>query len=543
MYRREPLEDIASLYMFKDTVIVAIGTAASRVTGLLRVIVLGIILGQTALADAFDGANNSPNSIYELLVGGLLAASLVPLFTRFAEDRDDQATSAIISVSVVFLAIVTALAVIAAPLIFRLYSLQPSDLVDADQYRRAGTAMARIFLIQIFFYGLTALGTAFLNARRRFVAGAWAPVLANVVTIVFLLLIPSTQNGTPSLDDLLSDTTFFGLLTLSATAGIGVMAIALYPSIRRSDFDFHFNFNLAHPAVRAMTQLSLWTFGYVLTNQIALIVVKNLAEPGSGNQDAYAKAFIFFMLPHSLLTISIATTFVPELVRRVKNGDNEGFALWLTKGLRWIALTMVPASLGIIILGQPIISALLEYGNFSSEAAHTTARALQGFGVGLAGFSIYIFSLRGFFAHEDTKTPFYINVVQIIVNIALAIFLVDHHGVYGLSLAFGVSYLIAAAIVLAVLHRRYAAIQWHHITSLIVPVIVSTSLMSIVLWQLHNLIAANTSDQHVLELVVAIPAGIATYLTILWLFKNEECRLVQQFFVSRRSRRGTSSQS
>ena len=519
--------------MFKDTVIVAIGTAASRVTGLLRVIVLGIILGQTALADAFDGANNSPNSIYELLVGGLLAASLVPLFTRFSEDRDDHATSTIISVSVVFLAITTVLAVLAAPLIFRLYSLQPSELVDPDQYRRAGTAMARIFLVQIFFYGLTALGTAFLNARRRFVAGAWAPVFANVVTISILLFIPYTQSGTPSLDDLLNDATFFGLLTLSATSGIAVMALALYPSIRRTDFDFHFNFTISHPAVRSMTQLSLWTFGYVLTNQIALIVVKNLAEPGSGNQDAYAKAFIFFMLPHSLLTISIATTFVPELVRRVKNNDSEGFALWLTKGLRWISLTMVPASIGIIILGPPIISALLEYGNFSPDAAHTTARALQGFGVGLAGFSLYIFSLRGFFAHEDTKTPFYINVVQIIINIVLAILLVDQHGVYGLTLSFGISYLIAAAIVLWVLHVRYAAIQWHRITSLLTPVVVATGIMSLVLWQLDNFITANTSAQHIVELMITIPLGVVTYLSLLWFFKNEECRTVQQYLVSR----------
>ena len=91
--------------MFKDTLIVAIGTAMSRLTGLLRVVVFGIIIGQTALADAFDGANNSPNSIYELLVGGLLAASLVPLFTRFAEDEDDEATNAVVSVSLIVLAI------------------------------------------------------------------------------------------------------------------------------------------------------------------------------------------------------------------------------------------------------------------------------------------------------------------------------------------------------------------------------------------------------------------------------------------------------
>lgn len=519
--------------MFKDTVIVAIGTAASRVTGLLRVIVLGIILGQTALADAFDGANNSPNSIYELLVGGLLAASLVPLFTRFAEDRNDRATSAIISVSVIFLAAATVLAVLAAPLIFRLYSLQPSDVVDADQYRRAGTAMARIFLVQIFFYGLTALGTAFLNARRRFVAGAWAPVLANLVTIALLLCIPWTQQGTPDLDDLLNNGSFFSLLTLSATAGIAVMALALYPSIRRTDFEFSFTPDFTHPAVRSMIKLSLWTFGYVLTNQVALIVVKNLAEPGSGNQDAYAKAFIFFMLPHSLLTLSIATTFVPELVRRVKNADIGGFAQWLTKGLRWIVLLTVPASCGVIILGQPIISAMLEYGNFTAEAADNTARALQGFGVGLAGFSLYIFALRGFYAHEDTRTPFLINVVQNTVNIVLAIALVGRHDVFGLALAFGISYLIAAAIVITVLHRQYNAIQWGRLTAVVIPVAASTCVMSVVLWQLARLIEWESSMGTIGELLLVIPTGITAYVMSLWFLRNEECRAAQQSVVAR----------
>ena len=522
--------------MFKDTVIVAIGTAASRVTGLLRVVVLGIILGQTALADAFDGANNSPNSIYELIVGGLLAASLVPLFTRYAEDRDDQATSAIISVSVIFLAVTTVLAVLAAPLIFRLFSLQPSALVDADEYRNAGTAMTRIFLVQIFFYGLTALGTAFLNARRRFVAGAWAPVLANLVTIAILLFIPLSQDGTPGLNDVENNGTFFMLLTLSATSGIVVMALALYPAIRRTDFTFRFTPSMKHPAVRSMLQLSLWTFGYVVTNQIALIVVKNLAEPGSGNQDAYAKAFIFFMLPHSLLTLSIATTFVPELVRKVKNADPIGFAQWLTKGLRWIVLLTVPASLGIIILGQPIVSAMLQYGNFTADAADNTARALQGFGVGLAGFSVYIFSLRAFFAHEDTRTPFFINVVQNIINIVLALILVDRHGVFGLALAFGISYLIAAAIVVVVIHVRYSAIQWHHMYTLLLPITSATCAMSLVLWQVEEFVRWDSSSGHMGELVIAIPAGAMAYVATLWLFKNEECRAVQRGIANRRTR-------
>lgn len=533
MYRRTPSKGITFVTMFKDTLTVAIGTAASRITGLLRVVVLGVILGQTALADAFDGANNSPNSIYELLVGGVLAASLVPLFTQLAQDRNDQATSAIISVSVVVLVVITMFAVIASPLIFHLYSLQPSELVDPDLYRRAGTAMTRIFLIQIFFYGLTALGTAFLNARRKFLAAAWAPVIANIVTISILLLIPFVRQGSPSLDDLLDDRTFFLLLTLSGTCGIAVMAIALYPSIRNSDFSFRFNPDFRNPSVRAMIQLSLWTFGYVVTNQVALVVVKNLANPGSGNQDAYAKAFIFFMLPHSLLTISIATTFVPELVRRVSNNDQQGFSQWLTKGLRWIVLMTVPASLGVIVLAYPIVSAMLEYGNFTAEAATNTARALQGFGVGLAGFSIYIFSLRGFYAHQDTKTPFFINLAQNTSNILLALFLVERHGVFGLGLAFGISYLLAAAIVLVVLHQRYRGVNWSYINSVFIPVSIGTSLMTLVLWQLNSSMTSTSSIERIMQVTLMVFVGITVYAAVLWLMRNPECRRVHQLITQR----------
>jgi putative peptidoglycan lipid II flippase len=331
----------------------------------------------------------------------------------------------------------------------------------------------------------------------------------------------------------MSNNTFFALLTLSATCGIAFMALALYPSIRRTDFSFRFTPSFGHPAVRSMLQLSLWTFGYVLTNQIALIVVKNLAEPGSGNQDAYAKAFIFFMLPHSLLTLSIATTFIPELVRKVKSADSQGFAQWLTKGLRWILLLTVPASLGIIILAQPIVSALLEYGNFTAAATENTARALQGFGVGLAGFSVYIFVLRAFYSHEDTKTPFFINVVQNAINIFFALLLVDRHGVFGLALAFGISYFIAAVIIAAVVHKRYAAIQWAHMTSLLLPIMFATSVMSLVLWLLNSAISWQSALGRISELFVIVPVGFIAYIAILWLFRNEETQSAHRALLTR----------
>jgi putative peptidoglycan lipid II flippase len=517
--------------MFRDTLVVAIGTLMSRLTGLLRVIIFGIVIGQTALADAFDGANNSPNSIYELLLGGVLAAGLVPLFTRFEETKDDDARSAVISVSVVLLLLATAVAIVAAPLIFRLFSLSPSPLVDADEYRRAGTAMTRIFLVQIFFYGVTAIGSALLNARRRFMAAAWAPVLSNVVSISLLLLIPLTIDGTPQLSDINDSGAFFVLLTLSTTIGVAAMALMLIPAIKRADISWNFRPNFTHPGVKRLFQLSLWSFGYVVTNQIALIVVRNLADPGSGNQDAYGKAFIFFMLPHGLLAISIATTFAPELVRRVQSHDTAGFREWMTSGTRWTIMLTLPASIAFVLLAHPLINALLTYGQFSDAAASNTARALMGFAVGLVGFSVYLFALRGFYAHENTRTPFVLNVIENAINIVLAIVLVDRHGVFGLGLAFGIAYLVSAVMVLVVLTLRHNAIDWSSLGALAIRVVVSASVMAVLIALIETAMSPTSGWGYISEVVVAGVAGTAIYVALLVILRVPEIRHVKRIFL------------
>jgi len=165
---------------------VAIGTAVSRLTGLARVIAIGVVLGGGQLADAYVSANNAPNAIYELLVGGVLSAGLVPLIVDLTTKRDRDGINAVLTSSIVAAATVTIVAVLLAPLVFRVLTINADPAIDVDAFRRAGTQLARILLVQIFFYGAIALGSAVLHAHRRFFAAAWSPVLANVVTVAAL---------------------------------------------------------------------------------------------------------------------------------------------------------------------------------------------------------------------------------------------------------------------------------------------------------------------------------------------------------------------
>ena len=522
--------------LLRSNLTVAAGTALSRLTGLARIIIFGVIVGQTALADAFDAANNAPNAIYELFIGGVLSASLVPLFTRYAHDHehdhdhdsDREATEAIFGVTLVALVVCTGLAILAAPQIFHLFSLHPSAGIDVAQFRTAGTMLTRIFLVQIFFYGLSALCSALLNSRRKFFAAAWSPVLANCVAIAFLLLLAlTTTPSPPTLLDVLDNQAFKLLLGLGSTLGIATMAIVMYLSVRASGIKLRIRPNFSHPAVGQLLRLSLWTLGYVVANQIALVVIKNLASPGSGNVDAYAKAMVLLQLPHGLLAVSIATTFVPELARRSVAKDEIGFAQQMARGLRLTAMLVFPAGIGLLILSRPIIGLVLQHGNFDVAASINTSRALSGMSLGLIGFSIYLFTLRGFYARNDTRTPFFINLFENAINIILAFALVGRFGVLGLGLAFSLAYIVAALVALVVLHAKVKVLNVPSVLSSLSGIVAATAVSGVAVYAITEYIGSNYGIGALTRVGSGIAVGAGVYWLALIVFKVDELRALK----------------
>lgn len=445
--------------LVRSNLVVASGTLASRVTGLLRVIVFAYVIGQTALADAYKLANETPNIVYDLLIGGVLSATLVPVFTSLSVDGRDtrRRVDAIVTTAMTAVIALTIIAVIAAPFIFRLYSITLSPEVDADAFRSAGTTLARLFLIQILFYGLTGIMNALLHARERFLAAAWSPVLANLVVIASLLSLPGAGSTDRSIADIGVDSRLTWTLGLGATAGIAVMAIVVAIAVARSGPFWRPVWAPRDPDVRKVMTMGGWTFGFVIANQIALAVVRNLAEPGSALASAYFDAFTFFVLPHGLLAVSIATTLQPRLARAVATGDRVGLAGQLTGGIRAIVAVTAPAGAMLIVLAAPLIRVLMERGRFDAEDTANTADALRGLAVGLVGFSVFLFVLRGFYAHHDTRTPFWLNVIENGLNVALAFMLVGPLGVGGLGVALGIAYLVAAVLAVIVLQRRWVS--------------------------------------------------------------------------------------
>jgi putative peptidoglycan lipid II flippase len=501
--------------LVRSNLVVATGTALSRVTGLLRVVALAVVLGQNPLTDAYKLANETPNIVYDLLIGGVLSATLVPLFATFDEADDRESTNVVLTVSVLAIAALTVVAVVAAPLIFRLYSLNTSSDVDADMFRSVGTTLTRVFLVQILFYGLVGLASAFLNSRRRFFAAAWSPIAANVVIIAVTLSLPDAPLGEWQLADVLTDDRLRLTLGLGATLGIASMALILVPAMLRTGFAFRPILNFRHPVVGQLVRLSTWTFGFVVANQVALVVIRNLTDPGSGDASAYFNAFTFFVLPHGLLAVSIATTFQPELARAVARHDRPSFVDAASLGLRITALLTIPAGVGMFVLRRPLVGALLQHGDFEAVDATATSRALAGLALGLGAFSIYLFTLRGFYAHKDTRTPFVVNVVENVLNIAIAVVLVGRYGVLGLGLAFALAYVISAIFALGVLGNKVAGFAPRAIGRSLTPMVLAAALMGEAVWFVSRQVGGDVGIDAVVRVIVGTIVGIAVYLGVL----------------------------
>lgn len=512
--------------LFRSNLVVAAGTALSRITGLLRVFVFAAVIGQTALADAYALANETPNIVYDLLIGGVLSATLVPLFTSFLGDDerepDDHATNVVITVAATLMVVLTIVAVVAAPLVFRLYSIEVSDAVDVATYRSVGTTLTRIFLLQILFYGLTGLANGYLNARRHFLAAAWSPVLPNLIIIVTLLSLPGAGETAWTLEDVLTNDRLRLTLGFGATIGIASMAMIVVPATVRAGLRFRPAWDWRHPAVKKLLTLSGWTIGFVVANQVALLVVRNLAAgEGEGIVKAYFDAFVWFVLPHGLLAVSIATTFQPEMARAVSGRDRPGFVHHTSLGTRLIVLLTVPAAAGMFVLRDPIIG-LMQRGQFDATDAFNTSRALAGLSIGLVGFSVYLFTLRGFYAHQDTRTPFVLNVGENLLNIVLAVILIGRWGVLGLGLAYAFAYVLSSIWALRVLSYKVRGLDLRSIWNSVWRMLLAGVLMAEAIWFVTRGVGTDTGWSAIAQIVVGGLVGVIVYLLVLFALDARE---------------------
>ena len=439
----------------RNAAVMAAGTTLSRLSGFGRVLAVGWVLGQGRLADAYNQANTVPNTIYELLLGGVLSATLLPVLmealSRKGDDRDEGAVPAIVSFLAAVLVVGTVLFWLCAPFIVDFFLLRAKG-GDVAGERALATTWLRLFTPQLLFIGLTTLTTALLNARRRFGAVAFSPVLANLVTIAALVVADHMVKHA-SIGAYQADTAALAIVGIGTTAGYLVQLLAQLPALLRAGVPLWLSWRPSHPALRTIARLSGWTIGAVICNQLSFTLVSVLANSKNGQLSAFIYSYTFMQLPYAVVAVSISYAVSPDLAQLWTETNYDGFANRMGHALRLTVALLLPGGIGYALLAHPIVGLALVHGNFSAADAGLTSTMLTIFALGLPGFSAYLLLMRAFQSKQDTRSMFWLYVVENTVTIVAALVLYPLVGAPGLVVAWIGSYTVTVPLAWRQLRR------------------------------------------------------------------------------------------
>ncbi|NEB18968.1 murein biosynthesis integral membrane protein MurJ [Streptomyces coelicoflavus] len=451
--------------LLKSSAVMAAGTMVSRLTGFIRSALIVSALGVGLLGDTFQVAYQLPTMIYILTVGGGLNSVFVPQLVRAMKDDEDGGeayANRLLTLVMVALGALTVITVLAAPLLIRLLS---NPVASDPAANEVGITFVRYFLPSIFFMGLHVVMGQVLNARGRFGAMMWTPVLNNIVIIVTLGMFIWVYGTAESSGMKVTSIPPEGerLLGIGVLLGLIVQSLAMIPYLRETGFRLRLRFDWrGHGLGKAIT-LAKWTVLFVLANQAGAMIVIQLstaagkASPVDGTGfAAYANAQLIWGLPQAIITVSLMAALLPRISRSASEDDGGAVRDDISQGLRTTAVAIVPVSFGFVALGIPMCT--LMFGSSGTSEATNMGYMLMAFGLGLIPYSVQYVVLRAFYAYEDTRTPFYNTVIVAVVNAAAAglcyFLLPSRWAVVGMAASYGLAYVIGVGVAWRRLRKR-----------------------------------------------------------------------------------------
>ncbi|MFC5998888.1 murein biosynthesis integral membrane protein MurJ [Quadrisphaera sp. GCM10027208] len=516
--------------LLRSTAVMAAGTATSRVLGFVRAAVLAWAIGVNApAADAFALANTIPNNLYMLIAGGVLNAVLVPQIVRAARrgDGGQEYTDRLLSVALAVLLTLAVGLTVGAPLVVTLYA---NDF-DGDLLALT-VAFALWCLPQVFFYGLYTLLGQVLNARGSFGPYMWAPALNNVVAIggllVFVALFGSGAAAHP-----VEDWTPERIAVLAGTATLGVVsqALVLVVPLRRTGFRFRPRGGWRGMGLGTAGRVASWTFAGVLVGQLGYLLVTNIAAAArEATKDlppqlaaqtpgyaAWGLAYLLFMLPHSLIAVSLVTALFTRMSGAAADGDVAAVRRDVSGGLRVLGVASVLATVGLLVLAGP--AGRLISAQATDAEAQAIARVAAGMALGLVAFSASYLLNRAFYAFEDARTPFVVQAVVVAVwsvgNVLAWALLPPRAMVVGVAVAMSVAHVVGAVLSAVLLRRRLGGLDTARVVRTHVRLLAAGTVAGLVGVGVSAVLSDLTWSSRTGALGTALLAGSAITLTYL----------------------------
>ena len=560
----DPSSDVApgdpgavSRSLLSSSAVMAAGTIVSRLSGFVRGILLAAALGVGLHADVFNIANTVPNMLYILLAGGVVNAVLVPQLVRaMKNDADGGAayTNRIITLAALFLGIVTIGLVVAAPWLMRLFldphffdpsrSAQLESLID----------FARYCLPQVFFYGMFVLVGQVLVSRGRFGPMMWAPIANNVVAVAVLvtyLVALGPAEGAEKQGGFSADAE--ALLGIGSTIGIVVQLLVLLPYLKAAGVRYRPRFDFRGSGLGHTLRLGVWTVLFVVVNQIAYTVVVRLASSGTvrgpsggpGGPDGtgytvYSNTFLLTMVPHSIITVSLATAMLPLLSSYAAEGQLSRIGSAVSSTLRSAWALVIPIAALLSVMSLDLANVIWGYGSAAPDFGNF-APSLALFGIGLVLFTAHYLMLRGFYALEQTRLVFVMQCAIAVTNIVAAVLLTRDappaQTAPRLVIAYACSYAVGALISFVMLSRTVGGLAGRRLVRFLVRLMIAVGISAAAAWGLRQgmaeLVPGQGKMHAILDLAVVGSAFVGIYLGLARLLRISEVTDVMRLVTRR----------
>jgi putative peptidoglycan lipid II flippase len=451
--------------LLKSSAVMAAGTMVSRLTGFVRSALIVAALGVGPLGDTFQVAYQLPTMIYILTVGGGLNSVFVPQLVRAMKEDEDGGeayANRLLTLVMVALGALTAVAIFAAPALIRLLS---NSVASDPASNEVAVTFVRYFLPSIFFMGIHVVMGQILNARGKFGAMMWTPVLNNIVIIVTLAMFIWVYGSSSHSGMKVTNIPPEGqrLLGVGVLLGLIVQALAMIPYLRETGFRLRLRFDWKGHGLGKAATLAKWTVLFVLANQAGALVVSQLSTSAGKHSPvdgtgfaAYANAQLIWGLPQAIITVSLMAALLPRISRSAAEGDGGAVRDDISQGLRTTAVAIVPIAFGLLALGIPMCT--LIFGSSGISEATNMGLMLMAFALGLIPYSVQYVVLRAFYAYEDTRTPFYNTVIVAAVNAGASVLcylvLPARWAVVGMAASYGLAYAIGVGVAWNRLRKR-----------------------------------------------------------------------------------------
>lgn len=491
---------------------------ASRATGLLRNIVIGYQFGTTAEYAAYLAGNRIPDFIFQIMAGGAVASAFIPVFTSYValEQHEDgwRMVSSLFNIALVALTPVCAILIVFAPQVIGV--IAPGF---GPELRDLSANLARIMLFSPIFFTLGCLSTSVLNSHQRFFLAALAPTVYNVSIVAGALVLAAP----------------IGVYGLAIGSAIGALLFFLVqiPGLIQVRMSFQPILDLGHAGVREVGRLMAPRALGMAATQINFVVALVLASGMAEKYAALDYAWILTMLPLGVFAMAISTAVFPALAEQQALDQIAEMRRTIVSSLRLILYFTIPASIGLIVLRYPIISLLLERGEFTAESTDATAYALQFYAAGLAALAIIEITSRAFYALHDTKTPVITAIAAMVLNVVLAVSLIRFFSHGGLALAATIASVLQAVVLLYLLRERIGDLQETALLLSVTKVAVSSVAMGIGVYYFASLLSSYVALTSLGDQIVFVSASVGFgglfYVGMSIVLRCEEVKSLRRF--------------